>query len=51
MSLHPVLADKLSDALAPAAVGPFTGRDARLPPVPSKVYAVIDWFRSYGQQG
>ena len=46
MSLHPVLAEKLSDALAAAAVGPFTSRDARLPQVPGKAHAVIGMRRA-----
>ncbi len=46
MSLHPVLAEKLSVALEPAAAGEFTRRDARLPKVPGKVQAVIGMRRA-----
>lgn len=46
MSLHPVLAEKLSAALEPAAKTHLTLRDARLPAVPGKVHAVIGMRRS-----
>jgi len=46
MSLHPVLADKLSAALEPSAVPTFTRRDARLPAVPGKFHAVIGMRRA-----
>ena len=45
MSLHPVLAEKLSAALEPVAAPTLTRRDARLPPVPGKVHAVIGMHR------
>jgi predicted AAA+ superfamily ATPase len=45
MSLHPILAEKLSSALSATDVPPFTRRDARLPPVPGKVHAVIGMRR------
>ena len=46
MSLHPVLAEKLSAALAPAPPFALTRRDARLPAVPGKVHAVIGMRRA-----
>lgn len=46
MSLHPVLAEKLSAALEPRAASPLTPRDARLPAVPGKVHAVIGMRRA-----
>jgi len=46
MSLHPVLAEKLSAALAPVPPVALTRRDARLPPVPGKVHAVIGMRRA-----
>lgn len=46
MSLHPVLAEKLSAALAPAAPPAMTRRDATLPAVPGKVHAVIGLRRA-----
>jgi predicted AAA+ superfamily ATPase len=46
MSLHPVLAEKLSAALEPVAAPTLTRRDARLPPVPGKVHAVIGMRRA-----
>lgn len=46
MSLHPVLAEKLSTALAPRPMPGLTRRDARLPPVPGKVHAVIGMRRA-----
>jgi predicted AAA+ superfamily ATPase len=46
MPLHPVLAEKLSAALEPAAPVSFTRRDARLPAVPGKVHSVIGMRRA-----
>jgi predicted AAA+ superfamily ATPase len=46
MSLHPVLAEKLSAALAPADALSLTRRDTRLPAVPGKVHAVIGMRRA-----
>lgn len=46
MSLHPVLAEKLSTALAAALPPALTPRDARLAPVPGKVHAVIGMRRA-----
>ncbi len=46
MSLHPVLAEKLSAALAEAPPMALTRRDARLPAVPGKVHAVIGMRRA-----
>ncbi len=45
VTLHPVLAEKLSAALAPATHA-ATRRDARLPAVPGKVHAVIGMRRA-----
>lgn len=46
MPLHPVLADKLHVALAPAQPLALTRRDARLPAVPGKVHSVIGMRRA-----
>ena len=46
MSLHPVLAEKLSAALEPATPVRLTRRDERLPAVPGKVHAVIGMRRA-----
>ena len=46
MSLHPVLTEKLSAALAPTTPFVLTRRDARLPAVPGKVHAVIGMRRA-----
>jgi hypothetical protein len=46
MPLHPVLAEKLSTALAAAPAVPRTRRDVRLPPVPGKVHSVIGMRRT-----
>jgi hypothetical protein len=46
MSLHPVLAEKLSAALADASPAGFTRRDVRLPAVPGKAHAVIGMRRA-----
>jgi hypothetical protein len=46
MALHPVLAEKLSEALVAVKQPPFTRRDARLPKVPGKVHSVIGMRRA-----
>ena len=46
MSLHPVLAEKLSTALAEGPPIAFTRRDARLPAVAGKAHAVIGMRRA-----
>jgi predicted AAA+ superfamily ATPase len=46
MSLHPVLAEKLSEAVLPTPVPTSTRREARLPAVPGKVHAVIGMRRA-----
>ena len=46
MSLHPVLAEKLSLALQPLQGLGLTRRDASLPAIPGKVHAVIGMRRS-----
>lgn len=46
MSLHPVLNEKLTEALAVAAPPPLTRRDVQLPAVPGKVHSVIGLRRS-----
>ena len=46
MSLHPVLAEKLSEAVLPAPPLASTLRDARLPAVAGKVHAVIGMRRA-----
>lgn len=46
MTLHPVLEEKLSAAMVPMAVQPFTRRDAVLPDLPGKVHAVTGMRRS-----
>ncbi len=46
MSLHPVLAEKLSLALAPAPAVALTMRDVELPKVAGKVHAVIGMRRA-----
>jgi hypothetical protein len=46
MSLHPVLAEKLSVTLGAATHGSFTEREARLSAIPGKVHAVIGMRRS-----
>ena len=45
-ALHPVLAEKLSVALAPATASTAIRREARLPAVPGKVHAVIGLRRT-----
>lgn len=44
--LHPVLLEKLNDALVPYRFEGFTPRDARLAAVPGKVHAVIGMRRA-----
>lgn len=46
MSLHPVLLEKLNEALHPGPRRLATRRDAVLPPVPGKVHAVIGMRRA-----
>lgn len=46
MPLHPVLADKLSLAIAAVRPRPLTRRDVRLPAVPGKVHSVIGMRRA-----
>jgi len=46
MGLHPILLEKLNDALAPCRLPHLTRRDARLPAVPGKVHAVIGMRRT-----
>ena len=46
MSLHPVLAEKLSEAVLPTPAPTSTLRDAKLPPVSGKVHAVIGMRRA-----
>jgi hypothetical protein len=46
MTLHPVLAEKLSVALGPQPPIASTRRDARLPAVPGKVHAVVGMRRA-----
>ena len=46
MNLNPILAEKLSVALAPATPALLTPRDTRLPAVPGKVHAVIGMRRA-----
>jgi hypothetical protein len=46
MSLHPVLAEKLSEALQPLAPASWTLRDSHLPAVPGKAHAVIGMRRA-----
>ena len=46
MPLHPVLLEKLNEALLRTQVKPFTPRDARLPPVLGKVHSVIGMRRA-----
>jgi hypothetical protein len=46
MSLHPILAERLSAALTPAAPLGLTPRDARLPALPGKAHAVIGMRRA-----
>ncbi len=46
MSLHPVLSEKLNQALEPSPSSDMTRRDAQLPAVPGKVHAVIGMRRA-----
>ena len=46
MTLHPVLAEKLSTALAQAPPFTLTRRDARLPAVTGKVHTIIGMCRA-----
>lgn len=46
MSLHPVLAEKLTAALEPTPPPVLTRRDARQPPLPGKAQAVIGMRRA-----
>ena len=46
MALHPVLLEKLNNALKPGKTPAWTIRDALLPEVPGKVHAVIGMRRS-----
>jgi predicted AAA+ superfamily ATPase len=46
MSLHPVLSEKLSAALAEVPPPSLTRRDVRLPEIPGKVHAVIGMRRA-----
>jgi hypothetical protein len=46
MTVHPILLEKLNSALVPAALTDVTPRDARLPPVPGKVHAVVGMRRA-----
>jgi uncharacterized protein len=46
MPLHPVLLEKLNDALTPTVTPLLTRRDARLPAVPGKVHAVTGMRRA-----
>ena len=46
MTLHPVLAETLSAALAPSPPPAFTRRDARLSTIPKKAHAVIGMRRA-----
>lgn len=46
MPLHPVLLEKLNDALTPTVMPLLTRRDARLPAVPGKVHAVTGMRRA-----
>lgn len=46
MSLHPVLSEKLSAALAEVPHRSLTRRDVRLPEIPGKVHAVIGMRRA-----
>ncbi|MEN9675192.1 MAG: hypothetical protein RIS76_1088 [Verrucomicrobiota bacterium] len=46
MSLHPVLAERLSTALEPLPAARLTQREARLPELPGKAHAVIGMRRA-----
>lgn len=46
MPVHPILLEKLNDAIRHSPAQPFTPRDARLPEVRGKVHAVIGMRRA-----
>ena len=46
MALHPILLEKLNEAVSAGEGQPFTQRDARLPAIPGKVHAVIGMRRA-----
>lgn len=46
MSLHPVLLEKLNEAVEPVTPVVWTRRDARLPDIPGKAHAVIGMRRA-----
>jgi hypothetical protein len=46
MVLHPILLEKLNEAVLAGEGPPFTRRDARLPAIPGKVHAVIGMRRA-----
>jgi len=46
MPLHPILIEKLNEAVSPAKQEPLTPRDARLPTIAGKVHAVIGMRRA-----
>jgi predicted AAA+ superfamily ATPase len=46
MALHPILIEKLNEAVAVGQEQPYTRRDARLPAIPGKVHAVIGMRRA-----
>jgi hypothetical protein len=46
MILHPILLEKLNEAVLAGEGPPFTRRDARLPAIPGKVHAVIGMRRA-----
>jgi predicted AAA+ superfamily ATPase len=45
MALHPILLEKLNQALADGGIDHFTRRDSRLPEIPGKAHAVIGMRR------
>ena len=49
--MHPILAERLSAALAPVASPQLTPRDARLPALPGKAHAVIGMRRAGKTRG
>jgi|GEM_PF-4985571 len=46
MNLHPVLAERLSEALEPLTTLSLTRREAQLPALPGKAHAVIGMRRA-----
>lgn len=46
MTLHPVLAEKLNASIGATPPARWTRRDARLPPVPGKVHAIVGMRRA-----